>query len=159
MGEHVHGPSCQQFELYASEATVPQGRGLAAGELQAYVDELRESDWWRRNFPQVLYVEARAKSGGAASVGGWFEDKGAGAIDMLPCHMTELYVLHEISHVLAAARFGSHSHDPWFAQTYLQLVYTQMGSEAYGALVAAFDRGGIDYDTADQFVPAGRQAT
>lgn len=47
--------------------------------------------------------------------------------------------------MLAAARYGSKSHDPWFARTYLELVYGVMGSDAYLRLFEAFERAGVDH--------------
>lgn len=152
----MSGLSCQQLELYAAESSAAQGRTLQLRELQRYVDELREAPWWRRNFPRVLRVEAHVRDDSRrGSVGAWHEDKGAGLIEMAPDHLNELYVLHEVTHVLAAARYRSRSHDPWFARTYLEAVYTYLGSDAYEALRDAFDQGGVDHHT-DNSVPGGR---
>jgi putative metallohydrolase (TIGR04338 family) len=145
---------CQQFELYAAEVGVTS-EPILPSSLQAYVDSLRESAYWRRNFPMVRRIEAyEAAPGARGSVGGWQADASCGVIEMHRAHLTELYVLHEVAHVLAAARYGSRSHDPWFARTYLELVYTYIGSEPYAALRAAFERGGVDHDT-DSSTPAG----
>lgn len=64
-------------------------------------------------------------------------------------HDNELIVLHEVAHVLCDARYGSQSHDPWFARIYLELVCTAMGSEAYVSLWSAFKQLGVDCDTDD----------
>lgn len=151
--------SCQQFELYSAEAVVASahGRAIDASDLQSYVIQLREADWWQRNFPMILHVEAEALAkSSSGSVGAFFPAKSAGRIEMAPVHLVELYVLHEVSHVLASARFGSKAHDPWFAATYLQAVSTYLGPEAYLMLRESFDRGGVDYAGVD-FVPAGRE--
>lgn len=145
---------CQQYELYSAEGVCPKGRTLTAKELQAYVDQLRENPWFERNFPQIARIEAYAKKSGRASVGGFYDEQACGVIEMLPVHMNELYVLHEISHVLAHARFNSHAHDPWFARIYLEAVFTYMGSEAYKLLADSFTKSGIDFDT-DNMNPAG----
>ncbi len=147
--------TCQQFELYAAETTANLGRAIAPGALQAWVDDLRDLPYWQRNFPEVLRVECHVRrTDRDGSVGGWFPDDGCGQIEMAPCHLTELYVLHEVSHVLASARYSSRSHDPWFARTYLELVFARLGSEAFGALCGAFNARGIDHDT-DNAVPGG----
>jgi putative metallohydrolase (TIGR04338 family) len=148
---------CQQFELYAAEAGVPTGREFQSGaDLQRYVDELRELHYWQRNFTKVVRIEAyvRPPSWRGGSVGWWKPDYSAGVIEMAQCHLNELTVLHEVSHVLAAARYGARSHDPWFARTYLELVYAVLGPATYDALRTAFERGGIDHDT-DNAVPGG----
>lgn len=151
--------NCQQFQLYAAEAAVPRGRTFATEEeLQAFVDGMRDTPYFERNFPQVIRIEAYVRTDRrvTSSVGSWKPESNAGLIEMLPCHMHELIVLHECSHVLAQARYGSRSHDPWFARTYLELVFTHMGPEAYVALKDALDTGGVDHDT-DNSVPGGLQ--
>lgn len=147
--------TCQQFELYAAEGTVDQGQAIAPGALQAWVDDLRDLPYWQRTFPQVLRVETHVRrSDKDGSVGGWFEKDGCGQIEMAPVHLTELYVLHEVSHVLAEARYGSHAHDPWFARTYLELVAARLGGRTYEELYRVFTERGIDHDH-DSTVPGG----
>jgi putative metallohydrolase (TIGR04338 family) len=150
--------SCQQFQLYAAEASIIRGASFRTkDECQQFVDELRDLDWWERNFPQVKRVEVFWRSRGSSSVGSWHEPESAGVIEMLPCHRNVREVLHEVTHVLCSARYGPCGHNPWFARTYLELVYSVMGSEAYAELAASFDRAGIDHDT-DNSNPAARFA-
>ena len=146
--------SCQQFELYSAEQQI-RSRPVPAADLQRFVDDLRETSYWERNFPNVRRIECHVRrSNGKGSVG-WFEKElDCGVIDMAPVHLTELYVLHEVSHVLASARYGSQAHCPWFARTYLELASVHLPSETYLALQASFDRGGIDYDHQSS-APAG----
>jgi len=136
---------CQQFTLYRAETDVPRGRALSTEVLQSYVDAVMSEPYFEANFPMVGRIEARSLPGGNASVGGYMGE-GFGVIEMLPVHHCELFVLHELSHVLAEARYGSKSHDPWFARTYLELVSVVMGPVAYQALRDAFDADGIDHD-------------
>lgn len=147
--------TCQQFELYAAEGTADRGQRIAPGDLQAWVDDLRELPYWQRNYEEVLRVEAHVlRSDKDGSVGGWFPENGCGQIEMAPCHLTELYVLHEVAHVLASARYSSHAHDPWFARTYLELVSARLGGAVYEELYQAFTARGIDHHT-DNAVPGG----
>jgi putative metallohydrolase (TIGR04338 family) len=74
---------------------------------------------------------------------------------MEPAHRCELVLGHEVAHVLAAARYGSHAHDPWFACTYLELVWSMMGPDAYLALQRSFQDAGIEHHH-DSTIPAGR---
>jgi len=141
--------NCQQYELYAAEQNVPRGHDIEACELQSYVDELRETPYWASRYGNVLRIDAVALTWSQTvrgSVGAWFPKNNSGKIEMCPAHMCELFVLHEVAHVLADARHGSHSHDPYFTRVYLELVYTYMGSEAYAALKTAFEEAGIDDD-------------
>lgn len=119
------------------------------------MDGLRDLPYWERNYPQVLRVETFVRASNArSSAAYWAERLGAGLVELAPRHLCELIVLHEVAHVLASARYGSRSHDPWFARVYLELVYEVLGSEAYSALRERFDVNGVDYDV-DQSVPAG----
>lgn len=138
----------QQYELYAAERGVPVGRHFGSlAEIQAWVDALRETDWWFMRYPEVKRIEVGpAINGGRdGSVGWWEASKGAGRIEMSPVHWNELVVVHEISHVFAAVK-GSRAHDPIFARTFLNLTYLILGSETYQALHAAFTAAGIDSD-------------
>jgi putative metallohydrolase (TIGR04338 family) len=140
----------QQDALYTAENGVPHGRRFdSLDDIQAYVDALRDNEWWTRfGYYVVLRIEAgpaRKRTKGAMSVG-WYEpDKNAGRIEMLPVHWNELMVLHEVAHVIAEACNGSKAHDPWFARVYMNLVYCVMGGAAWEELKAAFDTHGIEY--------------
>lgn len=146
--------SCQQYELYAAEECFEHDRPVE--DLQGFVDAMREHDWWDRNFPNVLGIEAHVDGRRASSVGFFDDAARGGLIDMAPKHVTELFTCHEVAHVLASARYGSKSHDPYFARTYLELVCTVMGSAAYVELRAAFDQARIDYEH-ESYVPGGIQ--
>jgi putative metallohydrolase (TIGR04338 family) len=148
--------SCQQFELYAAEADVPRGWEFSnADRLQGWLDGLRDEPFWCRFYPQVLRVEVGYVRG-TRSVGAWIPADNAGRIEMAPGHRNELVVLHEIAHVLAAARYGSESHDPWFARVYLELVFFVMGYDTFDALHRAFEAGGIEHDPPRQEIEVGR---
>lgn len=142
---------CQQFTLYGAERSVPTGTRFETVEaIQAFVDALRDTWWWDRYYSQVKRVEVYPRPASRReSVGSWKPELAAGKIEMLEVHWNELVVLHELAHVLAAARFGSQAHCPWFARTYLELVSHVMGPEAYVALHEAFDRDGVDHDIDD----------
>jgi len=145
--------SCtQQHELYAAERRVwSKGREFAdPAEIQRFVDGLRDTWWWRMWYPKIRRVEAYSRPvNSRGSVGSWHPELGAGKIEMMRVHWNELVVLHELAHVLAAARYGSTSHDPAFARVYLELVALVMGPEAYTELYEAFGRDGIEHDADD----------
>lgn len=140
---------CQQTELYAAEAAAPLGRTFASEEeLQCWVDKLRDDPYWQRVYPTVKRVDCFARKQGAAGGGsvGWYDaDKMGGVIEMAPVHMNQRVVLHELAHVLAEARYGSKSHDPWFARVYLELVAIFL-HEAYLPLYRSFTARGISFD-------------
>lgn len=137
---------CQQGRLYASEQTVSRGAELTKEGVRELVDRLRDTSWWEQNVPMVEYVEVfMAPRNGRGSVGGWFPDEACGVLEMHPDHLCELYVCHELAHVLAKAQWESNAHDPMFARMYLIIVSLLLGPEMYKALYDAFVRDGIDF--------------
>lgn len=138
----------QQFNVYAAEAEVTiRGTYFAdEAEVQRFVDDLRGTPWWDDLYPDLLRVEVRVVPGRNDSVGIFSPNDEAGFMEMLPIHLNELFVLHELSHVLASYRYGSRSHDPWFARTYLETVNRVMGSETYTLLYESFVKLGIDFN-------------
>ena len=140
---------CQQDELYASEAAHGlRGRQFTSlDEIYEYVNALRDTWWWQRYYEGVLEVQVVGhQKGNSGSVGSWFPDKNVAVISMHEEHWCEQYVLHELAHPLAAYRYHSQAHCPWFARVYLELVANVMGSEAYVALHNGFDADQIAHD-------------
>ena len=146
---------CQQDELYAAEHEVPwTGDSFESIEqVQEWVDRLRESAWWERNFPNVrkVYVEKHVKG---RMDGAGLDDVGHGVVPWWP-GWGEMLMLHEVCHVLTDKRFGNAAHSPWFCRMYLEMVSTYLGPEVYLELQKAMDRHGVDHDT-DNMIPAGR---
>lgn len=139
---------CQQDELYAAEADVTT-RGMTfvdEDDAQTYLDALRDTWWWQRFFwkaPARTEIYWRAR--GSSSVGSYDKAKDAGLLEMLPAHRCELFILHELAHVIAAAMHGSEAHDPEFARTYAVLVYCTLGSDTWLQLSRAFDKNNVEY--------------
>lgn len=142
----------QQYALYASEEAAPRGRQFrTVPEVQAYLDELRDRPWWPE---RILRVEAGpARQSGRCSVGWWQEEKQAGRVEMLAEHMYHQAILHELAHVVAAAMHRSKAHCPHFARTYLELVYREMGPDAYRTLWDSFESHGIKHDPTKEQTP------
>lgn len=153
--------SCQQSDVYRAEERALRRLGLqklTKQEAQALVDGWRELPWWTQNFARVVHASVVVKSPDTtSSVGGLITAHGefatvdrietpvVAAVEMAPIHMNALYLAHEVSHPLSEARYRSHAHDPWFARTYLQLVYAALGSEIYRVLYEEFEREGVDH--------------
>ncbi len=136
---------CQQYELYASERPVDHGKFYQnKKDAQAFIDSLRDNQWWEDEYPQVVRVEVRFISR-PDSVGVWEPENHGGVMEMAPIHRCELILLHELAHILADARYGSQAHCPWFARTYLELVYRVMGSETYQQLYTSFNENQIEH--------------
>lgn len=145
--------NCQQHQLYEAEYGVPKGRIFASlDEVQEYYDALRDTAWWERLYPMVKRVEVGpARKNANGSVGSWFPDRAAGRCEFHPAHRDQLVVLHELAHVLAAARYTSQAHCPWFARVYLEIVSAEL-PESYVDLYDAFQLGGIDFDIPDEHI-------
>ena len=141
---------CQQFELYAAEDNVSDGMVfISLDEVKLYVRGLLDSEWWGRMYPTVRGVEVGGRDAGQRdSVGAFDRGEGVGRIEMARSHWCEQAVIHELAHVFASAASGSQAHDPWFARHYLDLTYLSRGSEAFMALLFAFNIAGIEHDPA-----------
>lgn len=137
----------QQDELYAAEESVTT-RGMTfatSREAQVYLDALRDTWWWQKFFWKAparteIYWKARGDS-----VGSYDKAKDAGLLEMVPAHRNELFILHELAHVVAEALHGSHAHDPYFARTYAVLVYCVLGSDAWLQLQRGYEAQCIEY--------------
>jgi putative metallohydrolase (TIGR04338 family) len=137
----------QQDEIYAAERGVTRGRWFnSVSDAQTWLDSLRETWWWERlfwNAPARTEVHWRAR--GSSSVGKYDAANDGGVIEMLPDHRNQLFMLHELAHVIAAALNDSQAHDPFFARTYATLVYCVLGSDVWLELQREFDAHGVDY--------------
>ena len=150
---------CQQWELYDAERDVPHGKWFAStDEAEAWISEIRETLWFRDNFPTVQRFELHPRSVNDGSVGTFIPLDGVVLAEMASEHLNNLIICHEVSHGLAAARYQSRSHDPWFARIYLELVWHMLGTETYEALRASFDQHGIDHDPGPESTHAMRKA-
>lgn len=121
---------CQQTELYASEAKHGlRGRSFdSLEEIYEYVNALRDTWWWQRYYSDCLEVQVIGHlKGNSGSVGGWYPEDQIALLSMHEAHWCEQYVLHELAHPLAALRYGSQAHCPWFARVYMELVSLVMG--------------------------------
>ena len=139
----------QQQECYRAESQLGPGRAfMSIDEIQAFVDSLRDAPWWTAQgyHLSVARIEVgTSRSKKFAGVGWYDKDMGAGRIELTGVGKNMKTVLHEVAHVIASAKYGSKSHDPWWARTYLTLVSYVMGSDAYLTLQSAFDAQGVDY--------------
>lgn len=143
---------CQQDELYAAEACVDPGNYFTGVDAaREYVERLRDTWWWEKWIPNLHTVEVeevrKGKHGRNAAGAAGFVGDGVGRMEIhRGLNLYEQLIIHELTHVVAGARKGSRSHDPWFARIYLELTYLIRGISAYQQLVTAYVRNGIDYD-------------
>lgn len=138
--------ACQQDLLYTAERVVEPGEAMTLPQAQAWIDSLLQMQWWGEEYPMIAFVEVFGLPSGNQSVGGYFADERRGQLEMAPGHLKPLVLIHELAHVCAKAKWNSQSHDPWFAATYLMLVYTTLGWEQYRCLKAAFEDHGVVFN-------------
>jgi hypothetical protein len=138
---------CQQDTVYAAERKVEQGawfRDFNHGE--SWINKVRDTQWFRDNFPNVRYVQVQQKVQGTRSSAGFHPEIAEIICNIRPNQLYERMLCHEVSHGLVEARYDNGAHSPWFARIYLEVVYLMMGSPVYDDLKYAFDRRGVDYD-------------
>lgn len=142
---------CQQDELYRAEDLIEHGEMFQShAEIERWCNSLRETWWWSRFYPRVEVIEVTPSTDPRASVGAYYEGEGLAVLNLHEVHFYEHYVLHELAHPLAKARFGSTSHDPFFARVLLELTFLVRGQEAWEDLGRAFEQYGIVIDDTDE---------
>lgn len=139
---------CQQWEVYAAEESIfsMHGEEMTLAEVQAYVDSLRATTWWEQRCYEILHIEVGPARRGENGVGGWYKDKSAGRIELAPRARNKSTILHEVSHVIADAMHNSTAHDPAFCRVYLELVYRELGSDAYVKLRESFVQHNVEFN-------------
>lgn len=116
----------QRSKLYCAESAVAsKGRQLSSvDDIQGYVDSVTESQWWqnRSAITRVYIRDGR----GRRSAGAWANrNRALGYITMPRRLRRELYILHELAHIMTLERYASHGCE--FASNYLALVTRWMG--------------------------------
>lgn len=148
---------CQQDKVYVAERGVDSSLQFEhEQDAKKWLNAVRDTPWFRDNFPGVRYLEVQYDARQLHSVG-CFED-GVVLSVMGPAHTSGLYLCHETAHGLCTARYGRGAHSPWFCRIYLELVYLLLGPATYAALRRAFEDHGVDHDPGPEFDHAPRGA-
>jgi putative metallohydrolase (TIGR04338 family) len=136
--------NCQQDKVYDAQAlakpvTLGQPLRPTLEYVQGYLDTLTNEPWWHTRFPSVVTVECTALVDGEKSVGKAHDD-GVGQIE-LSCHsLWERTLLHEVAHCTSGR---DAAHGPAFVRDYLELVFRQLGTDAWVALSSAMKDAGV----------------
>lgn len=141
----------QQETLYACERSVDVGRVYTSLEdVRRTVRWILDQEWAHENWPRVRAITVHQRDGRTSeSVGAWFEDDLTGQVELLPVHWNDLFICHEVAHVLADSQ-GSVAHDPIFVRAYCLLVYYVMGPIVWQDLRQRFLDAGIIIDPKDE---------
>ena len=108
----------------------PESHLRTVAQMQAYVNKIVASAWWKQRFPYPTYIEVHPgkRRRNACARGN--------AIYMPLWSRTEFVILHEMAH--CANRLGGASHGPEFTRIHLELVKRWMGKEHADKLKANF---------------------
>jgi putative metallohydrolase (TIGR04338 family) len=126
----------QRQRLYDAERDVDVGKPLPkVSDMQDYLDRMVAEDWWTAAFrvERIYVYDGR----GRTSATGYPTDAREGAIKMPRWSRHEIFVLHEVAHVLVWHRPHA-GHGRLFARVFLELVRCQMGEAAWEDLQGAF---------------------
>lgn len=141
------GRKTQQDQVYDAQDHMTRGRAFASiDEAQAFVDGLRYTLWWKTLRHGVRKVIVQPARKNARYSMGDYDGDGIGHMTLSSIGLNEQTVVHELAHVMAGARHGSQSHDPWFCRVLVELVHLIMGPDEMQRLVAGFEEHGVDFD-------------
>ena len=107
-------------------------------EIEQYVDALFKKSWFKRRWGSTRVPSVHDGRGyvNACSYGGMI---------VLPrWARTRLVILHELAHEVTPTSAGG-GHGRYWACAFLELVYYEMGEEAYKILRDSFKKNGVKY--------------
>lgn len=148
----------QRSKVYAAErvafpgfgGTGSEARFRAVADIEAYLDKIISSAWWRRRYPKVRTVQIKDGRGTTFARGGYNPD-GTGTLNLPMWARNEPVILHELAHVATDSIHGPRGTPPHgreFCSTFLGLVRWQMGEQAWRALKDAFREGKVKHTLA-----------
>lgn len=154
--QHYQVRDSQRGKLYVAERAIhSDGRRFTTVEdMQAYVDKLIGSAWWKRrhNCKRLTvrpgYGHTRATCGG-------------GIIQMPKWARIEAVLLHEMSHGVIQARYGNYrvaAHGREYAAVFVELVGHMMGKDVADKLKASFRANKVKFTKARTMTPERRAA-
>ena len=136
----------QRSKLYAAERHLAERgpRLESVKDIQAFVDGLCQSRWFRNRFGLVEIAVRDGRGRRNAGGCGWRSMDGRGGFITLPKWSRHtLFILHEITHVIIPSNLAAHGRE--FSKIFLQLVGRWMGDDSAKDLRAAYRRCGVKY--------------
>lgn len=129
----------QKQRVYDSELRVGR-RFKTVPEMQAYVDKITESAWYRKNVARPKRIVVK-DGRGRRSAAGWRELDGRGVVAMPHWSRSEVVLLHEMAHTIEV--WGKHG--PRWAGVFLGLIDRKLGREAAENQMAKFRERGVEW--------------
>lgn len=123
----------QRSKVYKAEGNIAQGEMKAQMvDLQAFVNKVVGSAWWKRHYPNVQRITAtdgrRRRRASAFPL--------TRKIVMPKWSRSEMIILHEIAHIVTPTQYAWHG--PEYCKVYLELVKVFMGEETWKSLRDSF---------------------
>ena len=147
----------QRQRVYNSEDLMDVGHGKrleTVPEMQTWVDKIVRSKWFRNRWPYLTYIQVKDGRGRRRATGyakgsrQHYETFGItteGILKMPRWSRSELFILHEITHVIIdhVHKRKVPAHGREFCNLYLSLVKRFMGKVAHHDLKICFKEVGV----------------
>lgn len=129
----------QRKKLYRAENFVTVGKKFKTlKKAQKFLDKVLGSAWFQRRFGKVSIRMEMTQ--------GWTKSycrRTEGLLRMLPEHLNERIILHELTHALVQAPHAGHGR--LFCAVYLDLVRHYLGENAYDQLLKGYRKHNVKY--------------
>lgn len=143
----------QRSKVYAAEHILLK-EGMAGRErldtveeMQAWVDKIVASAWWRKRYPRVTKIEVRPGAGQRRALA--FPHRRI--ISMPRWSRRKGIIIHEIAHLVVPTNVASHGWE--FCSEYLAILRHFLGKADHDALKAEFDKRRVKYRKPRQRAP------
>ena len=138
----------QMSRVYMAEGGVDGGSRLeTVTEMQAWVDKIMRSVWWKNRYSYITYIQVMPGRGCKCALASWSKDRRNPRGTWIPSIKIPIWaryqftILHEMAHhVTNPTRFKDAyaSHGPEFCWNFLALVKRWMGAADYADLRSKF---------------------
>lgn len=108
-------------------------------EMQAWVDKITASAWWRKRYPRVTKITVQPGAGQRRALAFPYRR----IISMPKWSRTKGIILHEITHLVVPTHLAAHGWE--YCAEYLAIVKHFLGKADHDALKAAFDSERVRY--------------
>lgn len=116
-------------------------------EIQAWVDKITASAWWRKRYPRVKKITVKNGAGQRRALAFPYRQE----ISLPKWSRSKGIIIHEITHLVVPVSVASHGWE--FCSEYLAIVKHFLGQGDHDALKAAFDKRKVRYRKPRQRAP------
>lgn len=109
----------QRSKVYRAERELPEGNYFPQiTELQNYVDRIVLSRWFEKHYPSINAILVKDGRGRCSACG--YNNRAFGYIKMPKWSRREIFILHEIAHVVTPEQYANHGRE--FVKNYIALI-------------------------------------